>query len=167
MTLLKNKSSSPFTHFTPSQPFSLYLLQLLNSCNSVFCLYLPWLLSVSPSFCRTSVMLSLYTLPSLSNFWHVHPKAEKQGHMCGDSRPCCAPDVPAEAVKSLSAGRAHFIPVQDMWTIGSRTTRWLLSGCMSNNETESLMKLLGPCVDLLLLGQWLSELLVLNRMANE
>lgn len=49
--------------------------------------------------------------------------------MCGDSQQSSAPDVPAEAVKRLSAGRAHSSPAQDMWTVGKRCSAEQHGGC--------------------------------------
>lgn len=87
--------------------------------------------------------------------------------MCGDSKNYYTPDAPAEAVKNLC--RPH--PVQpcpghvDSWQAAQRQrTRWLVFGSVSCDETGSVMKLLGSCVNSLLLVQWLFELLVQNKM---
>lgn len=49
--------------------------------------------------------------------------------MCGDSKQNCTPDVPVEAVKRLSAGRAHFSRAQDMWTVGRLGSADRHGGC--------------------------------------
>lgn len=49
--------------------------------------------------------------------------------MCGDSKQNCTPDVPVEAVKRLSAGRAHFSRAQDMWTVGRLCSAERHGGC--------------------------------------
>lgn len=167
----KNKLNSLLAFHTLSTLFSLspsitHFLPLWFSISVSQFFFVRPSLSFHLSFCLASVsFLLIHSLaPSLSSPFHcVHPKIfKKQGHMRGDSKQNCAPDVPAEAVKRLSAGRAHFSPAQDVWTVGKhwlqcQTTRWLLSGCVYRDETGSVMKLLGPCVDSLLHVQWLSK----------
>lgn len=96
-----------------------------------------------PSLCQTfylaPVFLPLSPHPflgpdlvlSLFSFALCTPKDEKQGHMRGDSEQNCAPDVPAEAVERLPAGRAHFSHAQDMWTVGERCSAQQHGGSFS------------------------------------
>lgn len=87
--------------------------------------------------------------------------------MCGESKKYCSPDVPAEAVKSLSSSHAHASRAHEVvftWqAVQLRTTQRLLPGSMSCYKTGSIMKLLGSSVVSLHLAQRRSDLLVQNR----